>query len=47
MGLLIAFALLAGATDAAPAATTTRPATVEQAVLIQFDYGSKDWAPFF
>ena len=45
MGVLIAFAILAAAADAAP--PTPKPAGPEQAVLVQFDYGSRDWTPFF
>jgi len=43
--LFVAFLLLAAAWSVSLAAT--KPSTPEQAVLVQFDYGSKDWAPFF
>jgi hypothetical protein len=36
--------LFAALGDASPGTSKTAP---EQAVLVQFDYGSKDWAPFF
>ena len=45
MRLFVAFLLLAAAWSVSLAAT--QPSTPEQAVLVQSDYGSKDWAPFF
>ena len=44
MDLLMAFALFATLGDASPA--TTKASTPEQAVIVQFDYGNKAWAPF-
>ena len=45
MNPLVAFALFAAFGDASPA--VTKPAAPEQAVLVRFDYGHKDWAAFF
>ncbi len=41
--LLAALSIGATATRASVASTPTP----EQAVIVQFDYGSKDWSPFF
>ena len=45
MRLLAAIVLFAVLGDASP--TITHAATSEQAVIVEFDYGNKDWTRFF
>jgi hypothetical protein len=43
--LILALALFMAVRNSSPA--TANATSPQQAVIVQFDYGNKDWAPFF